>query len=428
MHIAGETVEDGQRVRRRFLVSFLLGLASLFAIVAKAEDKASSADEFVGSAGVNIHLSYTDTLYFKDFELIHRSLGALGVRHVRDSLPAAGSSFYERYNELASSGIRVDLIATPDENEPVIDAAIHGMPSAIEDFEAPNEYDQHPETWEKTLRLYLKVLYRAAKHSPGSSSYPVFGPSLTREQSYSRLGEVTACSDFGNLHNYFAGHNPGTRGWGDKGYGSIDWNLKNVEITNPGQPVVTTETGFTNQATAPGTVPEEVAARYLPRLLLEQWNHGIKRTYLYELLSSGGEDFGMLRSDGSRKPGFQAVSTLLQMLKDPGQSTPLDSLPYTLSGAEPNLHHALFEKHDGSFFLALWIEEPAYDVDARRLTEVPAQHLQIAFEGLFPDVTSFEFDDAGVALSHQLGARKSLTQTITDRLTVLKIVPASKLK
>lgn len=62
--------------------------------------------------------------------------------------------------------------------------------------------------------------------------------------------------------------------------------------TWPGKPVIATETGYCNDLTAADSVPEDVAARYMPRVFLEQWLYGIKRTYIYELVDVGSNVSG----------------------------------------------------------------------------------------------------------------------------------------
>ena len=47
-------------------------------------DAPFSADAFVDSVGVNTHITYTDTIYAKNFSLVNDTLKDLGVRHIRD--------------------------------------------------------------------------------------------------------------------------------------------------------------------------------------------------------------------------------------------------------------------------------------------------------------------------------------------------------
>jgi hypothetical protein len=389
-----------------------------------AAETATPASLFVASVGVTIHLSYTDTLY-NNFPLVLSSLSALGIHHVRDGLVAPPASQYcAYYRGLAAHGIRTDLVTSESQSLETLKAAVNAMSPAVEYVESPNEFDQAGPSWPQRLLPFLRRLSALLKTEPAGARIPVLGPSLTKAESYPRLGDVSAYTQFGNLHNYFGGHNPGTGGWGDHGYGSIAWNLENVAITNPGQPVITTETGYTNQVSSPSSVPESIAARYLSRLLLEQWLHGIHRTYLYELLSSGGEDFGLLRADGTAKPAYHAVSGLLGLLNDPGDGPKAAALKYTIAGAAPDLHHLLFAKQDGTFYLALWIEASGYDVNAKVEIQVPTQQVLITLHKDVRQITAITFNDTGVMSSRPVPAGRSFTQVVGDRLTVLRITPA----
>ena len=119
--------------------------------------------------------------------------------------------------------------------------------------------------------------------------------------------------DLTNMHNYFGGHNPGTPGWGDGGYGSIAYNINNNQTAWPARPIWTTETGYITDTNNPQGIPELVEGKYAPRVILEQALHGVGRTYIYELIDEGSAiagdsgHFGLARMDGSPKPAFTAL-------------------------------------------------------------------------------------------------------------------------
>src|SRR5262249_24858802 len=154
------------------------------------------------------------------------------------------------------------------------------------------------------------------------------------------------------------------------------WNMSLATSTWLGKPVIATETGYCNDLTAADSVPEDVAARYMPRVFLEQWLYGIKRTYIYELVDVGssvsGNGYGLLHTDFSPKPGFTALKNFIALLSDPGPAFQPAGLPLKLSGQTSNVQHLLLQKRDGRFYLAIWLELPAYDVNAKaRLTVTP---------------------------------------------------------
>jgi hypothetical protein len=159
------------------------------------------------------------------------------------------------------------------------------MKDSFEAYEAPNEYDQsHDEHWIATLNSFPVRLNRIVKSDPATTPFPVIGPSLTGPESLVSL-RGPCLFDYANLHNYFAGRNPGTVGRGADGYGSISRSLSNVSAACPGKSVITTETGYQTDVAAAQSIPEEAAAKCVPRVFLEQWLRGIPRTYLYELIN-----------------------------------------------------------------------------------------------------------------------------------------------
>jgi hypothetical protein len=247
--------------------------------------------------------------------------------------------------------------------------------------------------------------------------------------SYATLGSIAASINYGNVHNYPSWRNPGTAGsygFGYGDYGSIPWALQMEGVTAPHLGVIATETGYTNATNTPNYVPESVSAVYLPRLLLQQYLDGVKRTYIYELLSSGGEDFGLLRSNGYEKPAFFAVSNLLNLLSDPGSSFTTTPFPITITGGNSNVHSILFEKRDHTYYLAVWVELPRYDGSkgvpgtAISVSTVP---LSIKLSQTVQSVTMYQWDEEGQAPSTTITPSQTLKVTASDQLTILEIVP-----
>ena len=133
-------------------------------------------------------------------------------------------------------------------------------------------------------------------------------------------------------------------------------------------PSVITETGYQTTLRDNG-VSEHVAARYLPRLLLQTWRMGFIRTFLYELMDSAADpgnveaNFGLLRHEGSRKPGFDSVRDLIRLLADPGPSFAAGRLAYKLDGDAAGVQACLLQKRDAAFYLAVWAGSQIWDPD-----------------------------------------------------------------
>ena len=70
---------------------------------------------------------------------------------------------------------------------------------------------------------------------------------------------------------------------------NLDTNIGQLATLRgtPAKPLMSTETGYYNNPVQFGWIPENLAAKYVPRLYAEYFNRGIERTYLYELANQG---------------------------------------------------------------------------------------------------------------------------------------------
>jgi hypothetical protein len=411
---------------RKFIATgIILGISVVLGRPVRAQ-KAWSADAFVDSVGINVHLNYLDTPY-ANFPQVLQALQWLGVRHVRDGLiDTTWQGYYDRHNQLGRSGIKGIFITSPAQTSPLLLSYPGKMSDSFEAYEGPNEYDQNSDpNWADKLTSFVERLDQTVKGNSVTSRFPVIGPSLTRQNSYLKLRGI--CSfDFENLHSYFGGRNPGTPGWGANGYGSISWNLSNVSTACTGKPVIATETGYQTDLTLNQGIPEDVAARYVPRVFLEQWLRGIQRTYLYELIdlppkgSPGDSGFGLLRSDLSFKPAYFALENLLHLLADPGASFTGKQFTFVLTGDLSNVDHALFEKRNGIFYLAIWVEEPSYDPDRKKTMPVLGRKVVLQTEHE-ANIVSHRLDSSGAMRTASLGIGRTHPVEVSDFVTVLEI-------
>lgn len=399
--------------------------------------QARQADDFVDSIGVNVHLHYYDTAY-SDFEgKVVTSLEELGVRHIRDGIcPVEDTTKPHRLRELFTKlEIRSTLIIDPRcESVPEAYNYITNVlgTDLITALEGPNEYDlSGAEDWLGELRAYQQSVYGIFKNDATTARIPVIGPSVTSEDAADQLGDVSRYADIVNLHNYYSFRNPETFGWGDNGYGSLTWQLDEVvRALDPTQtlPIMATETGYHNVLADEG-IPETVAATYLPRLLLSQFENGISRTFIYELLDQRDDpsdreaNFGLVRFDGSKKPAFDAVKNLIELLEDPGKGFLTDTLDVAIQGPD-DLSSTLLQKRSGAFYLALWRDVASYD------PSLAAQALPVSTANI-----SLEFDEPIVSLKQVQLDENTIWKTLAfsgsvasldvgPNVTLLEIVPA----
>lgn len=391
-----------------FIFALTLSALPLAPSVHAAPEPARSADSFVDSVGVNIHLHNTDTTYGHFEDIVKPRLVALGVRHVRDgAIDTTFQTYYDRLNAVGKLGIKGlfiigprDVSAIGDRDRAFIKDFAKRVPSSIEGYEGPNEYDiegnhKNDPHWVQTLQQFQAVLYRTVKDTPALKGLSVVGPSLGASHDYGHppVPDLGASVDYGNAHPYPFGGNP----FSDRaGYDTIDWyfghgnfpadNLDqwpaafdNARPMFVGKPLMFTETGYFT-GTASGSTSESASGKYIPRLVCETFRKGVARTYLYEFLddhassADNESNFGLVRADGTPKPAYTALKNLLALLAERGVSPSFrpKSLDYTLTarpvGAYTRteyVHHLLLQKSDGAFYLLLWHEISDEDVMER---------------------------------------------------------------
>jgi hypothetical protein len=376
------------RVQRSFAAAPVAGVA-LATLLATAQaagpppEPALDATAFVDSVGVNVHFSYDDGPYAKR-EAIAKLVRSLGLRHLRDGLTAGREDICRADRGLAASGVRFTYItqAHPTSQRLVTWAECVG--DAIEAYEGINEFDiSHPASdtdWVATLRSSQRELFAEIKSTPALAHLTVIGPSLTSTAARRAVGDLAASLDEGNTHDYFAGHEPGTGGWGLGGFGSIAFNLASARLTSGEKPVVATETGYATPP-SPSSVDDATQAAYVPRLFLVQYAAGIPRTFEYELVDEGGPPFGtygLVGHDLTPKPAFRALASLLHELGAPSMQSGKPAaeagarqFALDLSAGAADVRHMLFARADGVFVLVVWRETAAWDPKAQRPIDVP---------------------------------------------------------
>jgi len=392
--------------------------------------QSKSADSFVDSVGLNVHFSYYGSVYTNLSAQMIQNIQQLGVRHLRDQMAWQGtivssSPFYAIHNKLGTSGVKTDYILTSI-NYPM--SQVRAYPTLVNDMEAveaSNEFDASGDSnWVKEITSQQDALCAEMPAGNGTENLTVLSPSLAQPQFATQLGNLSSVSNGGNSHAYFGGYNPGNSGTG--GANNPAYFMKWAQVNNPGEPIWATETGFWSK---PGAyyggygVSEAIQAVYTPRALLEFWNAGVARTYIYELADDESDAFfGLIRSDGTLKPAFGTVSNLLSLLKDPGQEFTPDELAYGLSGGNSSIHQALFQKRDGSFYLALWVEALSYNFQTSQPIAVPSQNISLNLNRTVLSAAIYQFGDAGKMTTTTLTPGQTLPLTVTDRVEIVKLI------
>ena len=403
--------------------------------ISRAQDTVA-ASSFADSVGVNVHLAAQESAY-GDLLRVRTAIKQLGVRHVRDALLNSNvEDYYTGLTLMARDGVHALLYTDVSQTAAMLRAFPSRAPGSLEGIEAPNELDATSDRWLAEARDAQQQMTKATS---GTQIFTV-GPSLTRRASFAQLGTQPCGCTFGNLHNYFDGRNPGTAGRDDAGTGSYAWTLKLAQSAFGSLPLMTTESGYTADVPMANGVPEDLAGKYTVRLLLEQFLHGIRRTYLYELIDMEVPDRGirdhdgLLRADFTPRPAFTAVSALMKLLQDTiapavteADVSAQDVVPvaWKTNGGDASLHHLALRKNNGDIVLLLWQEVPSYDIEAKKSVPVTAQAVTLSIEGnTLPSV--MHFAASGVLKPVAAGRGKLMGLMIDDAPTVVMLPAAQR--
>jgi hypothetical protein len=428
---------------------FVVGLSPATGSDASASSnsqRARTADAFVDSIGVNVHLHYTDTAYRRFGDIVEPRLRELGVRHIRDGAytykaASADAFYYRRLRALGEQGIRANLITDIDTRfSSRTDIAKLGevqawTGGAVESFEGVNEPDvTGGKDWVEQTRDLQRDLWRKVHDDPALRGVDVVGPSPAWKPG--ALGDISPWTDYGNWHAYPGGRCPTCKDAQGKSFGS---RVAGYRKPTGDKPLMITETGYHNAVLderGHPPVSEHAAAKYTPRLLFEYFNHGVARSYIYELLDPRSDprkrrdhDFGLLRSDGSRKPAFVVLRNVVDILQDPGRAFSPSSLAFRITGATDRVHHTLLQKRDGRFYLALWQERSSYDsgpragnANVRRDIDVPAQRVTVRTDAPVRGAKLY-VPGRGTRATRSWTSTDAMALDVPDEVVLLEVTP-----
>ncbi len=402
------------------------------ASVALTSERAAWSDAFVNSLGTNVHLSYWHTAYGNLNGIVKPRLQALGIRHLRDegavvSMDSWMSSFYGEMNGLHSQlGVTFLLTTEPAKYDlnyahvPLTRMLNFIAPGTVDGLEGLNEMDDRNITnWVWDDRTWQQALYKAAKADPRSHNFAVLGPTVTHGwNAASQLGDLSAYEDFGNIHSYAGGRVP--EPW-------AQYEINMLGAINGTHRYHSTESGYHTGASN-GNQPyisNLAMAKYIPRMFMEYFAEGVVRTYSFELADmtsdpSNPEWFGLVTSDGTAKPCYNALKNLIGVLQDPGSSISPGALMYSLNGAPALIHHTLLQKRDGRFYLALWQTTPTFSLSAEHDISNPNIPVQVSLASAHQVNLYTPLNSAN---AQSLGSTSSVTVQVPDHVVVLEILP-----
>jgi hypothetical protein len=382
-------------------LSLTLGLIC----AAQTEIQARKADQFVDSMGVNVHLEspylpYNSSQYPK----IDSDLQSLGMHHVRDEINDTDDSFVKQLNYLGTLGYSVcglieggnDYPAAGQNLDPTVVGPMLEKLKTLEVVEGPNEPDDTPPPFFYGLDyLYYPAgaineslnLWDIVQGDPHISKLPVLAMSEGSSGDFITLADFTNhapvnYANFGNMHAYQGGQ------VGDSGLTNLYIPNVRAWVGNT-MPLWTTEMGYHNYTKYLSNgeqqgVSERASAIYLPIAFLSGFNANVVQTFSYELLDeiddpqlthactqsqsgieycSGEGHYGLLNFDGTPKPAFTGLKSLIEILQE-NKPTPFDpgSLKITFASAPASMRYTLLEKSNGDYYLAIWNDKSVYRI------------------------------------------------------------------
>ena len=351
--------------------------------------KATSADRFLNSLGINTHIdqgvnptSYVEPLKYLGIRQVHD-----GARHVDGSAMVAHRA-----------GVHFTIFGTGDLDVIIYSAERLAQAKALLAIEGPNEPNNFPITYKgekgggrggswKAVGQFQADLYAAVKNSPILKGYPVFGPSETGAQT-DNIGlqfltvppgvdtlfpAGTHFADYANIHNYVIGNgdlyednqawnaaDPILKGRWDGLFGNhgVTWHMgfggyDKAQLEN--LPRITTETGW-DSVSDPGG--EHTQGVMLTNTYLAQFKRGWSYTFIYQLRDGEGGtgNQGVFTGDTPKRAAIY-IHNLTTILADDKPLEQPGSLDYTIPKRTTTVHDLLLQKSGGPFELVVWDEK-----------------------------------------------------------------------
>jgi len=364
---------------------------------AATADTATSANDFLNSIGVCVHVQH-----HQPAQKLVDGLKYTGIRNVRDG---ADGNFDMTGLLLLhqQAGVMVDFGpgsgAHDDRIAKTITAcqqlAAAGALLAVEGPNEPNNFGGVTYQGQNSNKLkswvpvanFQRDLYQAAKNDPVLKTYPVYSPSECGAEddnaglqfltipsgANTKMPDGTQFADYVNCHNYVGGHikgfidNQATLAASTKPKAAIDhlfgnhgltWRKKFTGYTEAELdtiPKVTTETGWKTNNTPAG---DDQQGKILMNVYLAQYKAGWKHTFVYEFTDDSDGAFGFYKGDlTTPRKAADYLHNLTTILADSGTLATPGTIACSIQNPPPTVHGILLQKSDGTFELVVWGEQ-----------------------------------------------------------------------
>lgn len=303
----------------------------------------------------------------------------------------------------------------------------------------PNADRKAIEDWAIRTRWAMRALWEETRRRPAFDNVLVQGPPLqirggilALAPDVAELGDLSQWMDRGDAHLYPADHDPEFQ---------VAERLEALRPVHPDRPVCVSEGGYSTsigrdyQGRA-ALVPEDVASLYAPKQMLVHLIGG-RTFFAYELLDEPPPyrndvttleaGYGMVAtpsrdpSTWRRKPGFEAMRRLLDLVRDVRGGNPVP-LRVQVTATADMLRTALLHRSDGKHLLAIWQAVDLYEWDHEtllgRYLPVPPLSVTITLDEALP-VAVYEPSTRDTPVRRVIAA--TLTQSLGAGVQVLEI-------
>jgi hypothetical protein len=393
---------------------------------------AVSTENFINSIGVNTHLDFPT---YSNITVVENAITYLGVKNLRDSpnstadLGATGL-----WQKVANAtGAKFDAYL-PEGSVAAMEGALSNSVTLAKQgilnfLEGGNEEDQSfAIAWGNSLATtaaYQRTVYTTG-HTYGLSVINMsFGTGWSKATGdYGTVGDLGAYADYGNAHTY-----PGTA---NTPLSTIQILNSDAKLADSSDPVINTEFGYytDGSTTDHSSVSQSAQAKYILDALMDAYQQGNAKTYLYELLDEGGQtgnaedNFGLFTSSGAPKLAATAIRNLTTLLADNGASFTAGTLGYSLTGLQSTDHSLLMEKSDGSFWLSLWNEARVQSATSGAAITVANHTITLSLASTASTVEVFD-PLTGTGAVETVSNTGTVAISLPDHPILVEIIPAS---
>jgi hypothetical protein len=402
---------------------------------------ANRAGAFLNTIGVNTHVNYNDGKY-ANVQTVISDLKYLGITQVRDATPDPSNS-QEPYdvaalNAMMGAGIKLDLLTggVISTQIAVINQLEKAHPGGIAALEGPNEINNQPFDYngmydQPAADAYQRALYSAVHSDSLLSGVKVYyytgGPQDGDAENFT--AGATSGADYANAHPYpYYGQEPRAR---------IAQEFRSDYTNTAGYPKVITESGYFDNPSNPygSGVNDATQGKLTLNLLMDAFQMGIAKTYIYQLLSAYPDDgtntddeYGMYNLNGTAKPVATDVHNLTTILADSGANKLTfapGALNYTITdpghgtGSAAPDYSQLLEKSNGTFDLVLWSEPQVWNPDTQKPIAVSPHTVNVKLASA-ASVSVFD-PTVGTAAISAASKATSVNVSVSDHPIILQI-------